>query len=325
MLVFLAADHRRLEDLQRGVAEYLAWSSVAAEAGAEGLNLDPSQARQATTKKEEGHRTVDLRLAETYQWLVVPGQADPAGAITWDIGRADGQSALVARASRKLVNDGHLYVAFPPALLRQRLDRELASLWEFGHTTVSAVWSAFARYLYLPRLQDIDVLVRCAATGPASTVWHEEAFAVADAVEDGHYLGLAAGSHAIATATTLIVHPDEARRQLGERENVIENDDEASTEGDVVEDDEQGAEDGTPGQPTRFHGVVSLDPERLSRDFGKVSHEVVSHLLALLGTDVEVTIEIAARNAEGFPDATVRNVSENAKTLKFDEFGFEER
>jgi hypothetical protein len=57
---------------------------------------------------------------------------------------------------------------------------------------------------------------------------------------------------------------------------------------------------------------------------GKVATEVVSHLSSLPGTEVGVIVEIAARNDEGFPEAA-RNLSENAKTLKFDNFGFEER
>jgi len=36
-------------------------------------------------------------------------------------------------------------------------------------------------------------------------------------------------------------------------------------------------------------------------------------------------VEIAARNADGFPDATVRNVTENAKALRFTDHDFEER
>ncbi len=63
----------------------------------------------------------------------------------------------------------------------------------------------------------------------------------------------------------------------------------------------------------------------MNRDFGKVSAEVIAHLTSLLGTDVTITVEIAAANSEGFPDATVRNVTENAKTLKFTDYGFEER
>ena len=80
-----------------------------------------------------------------------------------------------------------------------------------------------------------------------------------------------------------------------------------------------------PARPRRFHGVVSLDPERLNRDFGRVAQEVLSHLTGLLGTDVEITVEIAARNTDGFPDATVRNVTENAKMLRFTDHDFEDR
>ena len=36
-----------------------------------------------------------------------------------------------------------------------------------------------------------------------------------------------------------------------------------------------------------------------------------------------LTVEIAARNDEGFSDNVVRTVSENARTLKIDPSGFE--
>ena len=40
--------------------------------------------------------------------------------------------------------------------------------------------------------------------------------------------------------------------------------------------------------------------------------------------DVEITLEIHATVPEGIPDNVVRTISENAATLKFDQFGFEE-
>ena len=52
--------------------------------------------------------------------------------------------------------------------------------------------------------------------------------------------------------------------------------------------------------------------------------EIVQHLKALLGSDVEITLEIHATVPEGIPDNVVRTISENAATLKFDQFGFEE-
>lgn len=74
----------------------------------------------------------------------------------------------------------------------------------------------------------------------------------------------------------------------------------------------------------RFYGVVSVDPERLGRDAARIGQEVVAHLNGLVGTDVEVTIEVRAANEDGFDDAVVRTVSENAAALRFRSHGFEQ-
>ena len=87
-------------------------------------------------------------------------------------------------------------------------------------------------------------------------------------------------------------------------------------------------EDGLPEQelhvPTRFYGTVKLNPSRIGGDAGTVGEEVLQHLAALLDSDVEVTLEIEVKTPDGFPDTVVRTVTENARTLKFDNFGFEE-
>ena len=43
----------------------------------------------------------------------------------------------------------------------------------------------------------------------------------------------------------------------------------------------------------------------------------------LLGTDVEISVEVKATNADGFPDQVTRTVTENARTLKLESYGFE--
>lgn len=55
-----------------------------------------------------------------------------------------------------------------------------------------------------------------------------------------------------------------------------------------------------------------------------MAQEILQHLAAVDGTTLEVTIEIAAANAGGFPADKARVVTENARTLKFDQFGFED-
>ncbi len=74
----------------------------------------------------------------------------------------------------------------------------------------------------------------------------------------------------------------------------------------------------------RFYGTVSLDPERYTRDFGRLYQEVIQHLAAPDDVELEITVEIKAVKKDGYPDDKARIVSENARTLKFDQSGFED-
>jgi hypothetical protein len=78
-----------------------------------------------------------------------------------------------------------------------------------------------------------------------------------------------------------------------------------------------------PAKPKRFHGSVSLDPDRVGRDAGRVADEVISHINGLMGAKVKVTLDIEAVIPNGAPDNVVRTVTENSRTLKFDSQGFE--
>ena len=73
----------------------------------------------------------------------------------------------------------------------------------------------------------------------------------------------------------------------------------------------------------RFHGTVPLDSTRVGRDAGRIADEVISHLSGLVGAKVTVTLEIAAEVPSGTPDHVVRTVTENSRTLKFTNQGFE--
>jgi hypothetical protein len=74
----------------------------------------------------------------------------------------------------------------------------------------------------------------------------------------------------------------------------------------------------------RFYGTVSLDPERYTRDFGRLFQEIIQHLAAPDDVDLKITDEIEAVKKDGFPDDKARIVSENAHTLKFEQSGFED-
>jgi len=52
--------------------------------------------------------------------------------------------------------------------------------------------------------------------------------------------------------------------------------------------------------------------------------EIIERLTSQVGCEVEITLEINARRSEGFDESTIRSISENRRTLKFEHYGFEE-
>ncbi len=75
---------------------------------------------------------------------------------------------------------------------------------------------------------------------------------------------------------------------------------------------------------TRYYGRTRIDPQRVNKDMGLIVEEVVERLTSLVGCEVEITVEINARLPEGFDESTIRTVSENSSTLKFEQHEFEE-
>jgi hypothetical protein len=332
MVVFLAADHRRVDDLRQGMAEALAWGSIATES--DELGLGAQQAAQAATKTQEAEATVERRLAETYTWALVPTQPEPTGPILFDPVRIEGQGTLAARTARRLIDKGHLNVVYAPSLLRTLvLGGPLAPLWESGHVSVGQLWETLARYPYLPRLRDRLVLQRSVQDGPAGFAWTEEGFALAEGYDaaSGRYLGLVVGPGGSSgtSPSTLLVRPEVAMAQVRADEEAASRPAADATTN--VAPDTAPVPAGTgatsaasPARPRRFHGSVVLRSERLSLEFGRVVQEIVQHLADSAAT-VEVTVEIAAHTADGFDEAVIRTVTENARTLHFTDQGFEEQ
>lgn len=336
MVVFLAADHRRLEELEHAVAEHLAWSSIHAKW--EELGLDAFGRNQAAEKRVAADKAVDLRLYETYHWALVPSQPDPTGPVAWDAMKAEGQGGLAERTSRKLVNSGELSTAYSAELLRGLLSEggPIAALWSDGSVSVNEIWDAFARYVYLPRLRDVDTLCRTVARGPAELAWREHGFAVSDAYDPSskRYVGLVTGAGADhVSGTSLVIRPDLAAAQLDAdaTESASAGQQPPTTSTGTGQLSFGGGAGTVPSPPAapgddlvrRFYAVAHLDPERSQRDFSKLAAEIVTNLAGHLGTEVAITVEITARNDAGFPDSVVRTVEENAKTLKIDPARFE--
>jgi predicted AAA+ superfamily ATPase len=348
MVVFLAADVRRMEDLEEAVREYLAWRSIAAsEERIRELDLSAQQAAQARNRLKSADQTVSLRIADAYHWLLVPVQPQPDRPIGWEAHRADGaRERLAERASDKLCQADLLRTVHGARSIRYDLDNRLASVWQSGRIRVGELWSYYCRHPYLPRLRDRAILDDGILGVASELTWDTEAFAVASGYDEetGRFLGLAVPDQDLigqVTDQTLLVLPDLAlaqrEQELGERAATV-----GAPGGGTGTDTSSDA----PGQPiatptthtggdmepqptgpknTRFFGVARVSPDRYARDLTRVAQEVIQQLAAPEGVDLEIRVEISARKRDGYPDDKVRNVTENARTLKFETYGFEDR
>jgi hypothetical protein len=325
MLIFLAADTARLDDLRQAVRSYLAWKSICDEHTE--LNLDAFQQSQAETKRAQADDSITQRIPEAYQWALVPAQLEPQGQLEWEELRLQGQEPLAMRASKKLRHEEYLIAEFAPSRLRMELDR--IPLWRGDHVGLKQLWEDFAQYLYLPRLKDVSVLIGAVQGGLGLLTWEQDAFAYAEAwgEAEGRYRGLRAGEQGsvMVDGRSVLVRPEVARSQV-----VVEPD----GRGEPGRGEQAGRDTvtagGEPGGGTdvatplrRFHGTVSLDPLRLKRDVDQIADAIVQHMSGQLGASVEVTLEIQAELPNGASEEVVRTVTENAKTLRFNSHGFE--
>jgi predicted AAA+ superfamily ATPase len=325
-VMFIAADKNRLQDLEDAARRYLAWDSIILEE--EALGLTGFQKKQAETQKRAADDAVTARIPETYQWLLVPTQSSPQAAVELLPVRLSGTDAMAVRASRKLKNDELLVVDYAGTMLRKAMDD--VPLWRGDHVSVKQLIEDFSRYLYLPRLRGPEVLVEAARDGLTRLTWNPETYAFADSWDEKKelYIGLRAGEAPRVTVDTigLLVRSEVAARQIDAQRSPDRPPHEVAEADPTYHVDHDPASKADAPRPVmrRFHGSVSLDPERLGRDAGKIAEEVLQHLTTLKNARVELTLEIEADLPDGVPDGVVRIVTENARTLKFRNQGFEE-
>jgi hypothetical protein len=329
MLVFLAPDIDRLHELSMATRAWLAWVSIKQDE--DQLNLDVHQRRQADKQIRNFEETIQSRILETYQTMIIPIQ-DSTNPVAWSTSKITGEG-LVDRVSKKLKTEGQLVTEWAPALLRMELDKWL---WkDSDHINIKQLWDYLAQYPYLSRLKNDEVLLKSIRDGVGSFSW-EEYFGYASAFANGEYKGIINGSvpSAVIDGQSLLVKP-EIIKQIRQAE---------------VNNKETGYHTGLEDQTTsgtsqtnvgslvapeiehrpkakmlqRFYATVSIDSTRMASSAGKIAEEVIAHLSGLMGAEVNITMEISIEVPNGIPEDKIRIVNENCNTLKFSAHHFEE-
>lgn len=326
MLVFVAADETDAAALVAAVRESLAWQSIQAER--EELNLDAQQTRQVNTSCEKANETVNLRLRSAYNWLLVPVQPDPLGPIGIQPLRISGDDNFYERAARKLRNDGLLVYQWSPDILRMELDRYIWNDERGWEVRLKQLWEYLAQYCYLPRLSDSQVLIKAVQDG-IGRLDAPIAYTTGKS-QQGHHTGIVFRSlgNVYFDNDSLIVHP----AHIAEPPEVKPAQVADVFSAEMVQE-QTGTATTVPAAPVepekrqlrRYYGRVKIDPKRVNKEMGVIVEEVIERLTSQLGCNVEISLEVQADKPDGFDEGTIRTVNENSRTLKFDDYGFEEK
>ena len=210
------------------------------------------------------------------------------------------------------------------------------------------------KYLFLPRISSDQVILN-ALINPQAAMSGESTFHLADGFDEatGRYSGLRPqqrSSSQLPTLNSLVVKDEVALAQLEAERRETESVDPptggtgAVSGGGSQPQDPSGTGSGggigtpppgggggatgggavdppKPSLPTRYVASVKLDPTRAGLDTGKFIEEVMSHLQALPGAQIEMTLEVQVNAPGGIDESTARIVLENSAALKVERPG----
>ena len=319
LLVFVAAAANRLAELRVAARSFMAWQSIVDDH--ESLDLTAQQKRQADSKLADASKQVDSLIAETFTQVLVPSRAPGTAEVVWQTTRASTAGDLGERVSRKLASEEKLIARYAGVRIRMDIDR--SNLWsERGDIAVGELWDAYARFPYMPRLKSREVLESAVSDGAANLNWQQETFAYAEAHDGNSWVDVRTAEHVDPTVGGLIIHPDRVPipeptpPATGGGNGGGPPEPEPPPEGDPPEPQPPADLKLAPAQ---FYAHFQLDPVRGIKQLS----DILDHVAAHLGQNLELALEIRAENADGYDDSTRRTVSENAQNLNAQAAEFE--
>lgn len=330
-LVFVAPDDTALANAREVTAKAMGWASII---GDQRLREQTTQGQWADAEEKAKQHKEAARRAVRAAWshIFLPIKSDAPG-VAFDLEHclisSRERAAIPQMVYDKIKGDGLV----AEKLGGDRLWHALKPIWpeDRPHLPVSEVTDWFASYVYLPKLRDRVVLEGAIRDSVGKL---DPQFGFADGFDEGtgKYRNLVWGRTPpeMFAESAVIVRKDAALAQL---------DDTPSTPTPVQPEQPNPAQPtvggGTgpasssptkPAAPRRFYGSVEVDTARPVKAFDAIVSAVVMELQRTPGAKIKLTLEIEAEVPDGFPEAEVSIIRDNAKQLKFraDSTGFEE-
>ncbi len=315
ILVFLAPDKRALENLKEAVRLSIAWTQIVKEKDT--LNLTQGNLAIAETKMNDTSNTLEMRMKETWSWILYPSQVSAHEDIQYSASKLSSQDRLFDRIQKKLEGDGAMFSTLGPNNFNQTLENYIWN--DHLHLLTSDLIDYHCKYIYMQRLSDKAVLKQTILSSISQAVAGPFAYAERFDKSTNKYIGLVIeggmNTPVELTNESVIVRPSVAEENrsapIVPDPNPPINTQSGGSGGDT---------DPIPKPeplPTKFKGTISLSSERPARDFGKVVDGIIDQLTNIEGAEVNLTLDIHAEIPKGIEKNKERTLIENANTLGF--------
>ncbi len=320
-LLFLAARNDEIRVLRSCARVYRAWYSIL-NGDRRIPNVTGDRLDQASSSLRSANQQLSEALVTAYRWALAPSQENPQRA---DYGLSRFQTNptdtgdIVDSALGQLSESEVLIDQISPSALGNMLQQYVWSSEQYSdHISVDNLWELMTRNVYMHRLRNRDVLIKCILEGVSNGE-----FGYAETYNGEEYEGLCFGESMSFTdlGSGLLVAPEMAQLVIEETTPITEPDhplgadsDDSSTNGTE--------EDSPPDLPLStgpkqiivtktIQNDISLDAIDLLRD------EIIRNLNAD-GGSVTIEIVITANKSEGFSESAARAVRENSVQLDLD-------
>jgi hypothetical protein len=328
-LIFVAADEANLGTTRDVMRKAMAWKQIVDDKRLHDA-MTTSQIADAEDKARTNRDSAQKAVRAAWSHILYAVKSETAGKpfeLEHSLISLRDRAAIPTVVYDKAKADG---IALEK-LGTERLWHALKPIWpdDRDHLPIAELTGWFSAYVYLPKLRDRVVLETSIRDAVAKL---DPQFGYADGFDQasGKYHGLiwAKDPPQPFPATAMLVSDAAAKKRISEK----------VTPG-------QPAPTGTPAAPGaspdavvptasttrlrkvhRFYGSVELDMVRPVKAFDAILNAIVMQLQRTQGAKVKLTLEVEAEAGDGFSEADVSVVRDNARQLKFksESTGFEE-
>ncbi|MDR2436609.1 MAG: DUF499 domain-containing protein [Endomicrobium sp.] len=321
MLIFLAADQKKLNELVSKVKLYLAWKSIIDDIDI--LNIDRQQQSSAQAEISNSESIMLLNLLQSFCWLLIP-QSDkdhPDNDVDMLEIRVNSSGRtidyILQNSLNTITKESLVITNYNPIFLHQELN---SLLWSNNSCiSVQSIWNSFTSYCYMPKLADFQVLQDTIKLGLTSSDY----FAIASGIENDKFINLRINQTVSnIDPSDLLVKVDVAQKQLSENATTETTPPKETPTDHPTEPDPPlggGTEPDLNNESTHFYMSAEIDPARVVGNVDKIFESILKYLI---NSNLSISLEVDSKNDTPFSNETIRTIKENCNTLKIKLFEF---